>query len=53
MLDIEDLFDKIKTAIQAYPLYLYLDIADENPHRSFGSSSSDFYYPPPCRNFTN
>ena len=47
VLDIEYLFEKITTTIQAYPLYPYCNIMDKNTHCIFGSSSSDVYPPPP------
>ena len=46
MLDIYNLFEKIKTLIQAFPLCPYSDTLEKNPHWSFGSSSWDFYCPP-------
>ena len=52
MLDIADIFDKIKTAIQKYSLYPYSEILDENTRRRFSSSSSDVCRPTPPRDNT-
>ena len=52
MLDIDDIFDKIKTLIQAFPLCPSSDTPEGKPHCSFGSSSSYAYCSPPPRDFT-
>ena len=52
MLDIGNIFDKIKTLIQLFIICPSSDIPDENYHCSFGSSSSDVYFPPPPHDFT-
>ena len=47
MLEIEDLFEKIKNAIQNNPLYPSSDTTDEKHHYIFGYNYSDVYRPPP------
>ena len=52
MLDIDNLFEKIKTPIQSFPISPSSYITGENPHYSLCSSSSDVYCLPPPYDFT-
>ena len=53
MLDIDNIFDKILTLIQEFPVCPSSDMLDENPHCSFSSSSSDVYCTPSPCDFTS
>ena len=52
MLDIEDIFDKINTTIQSYPLHPSSCNTDENSHCIFCYYSLDVYHPPPPHDHT-
>ena len=51
ILYIEDIFYKLKSFMQAYPLHTYLDTMDEKPHYDFVSYPSGVYRPPPPCDF--
>ena len=52
MLDVDDIFDKIRTLVQTFPLCTSSETPEEKTHCIFGSSSYYAYCPPPPCDFT-